>query len=74
MNVPNPGKEWNKKERLALVNALSTQLIDASRHSNHVPAQIVFEAAERIHLIATETAYFLECNRAQVLEGLALSD
>ncbi len=69
MAHPNPGREWNKKERLEIIGEISSKLIEASRNGKFVPAAQVFEMAERIRLAATQTAYFLENNRRQILEG-----
>ncbi len=68
--MKNPSTEWNKKERLNAIEAISRTLIDASKHAHTVPGKLVFESAERIMLIATESAYFLEMNRKEMLEGL----
>ncbi len=65
-----PSAEWNKKERLELIGTIGRTLIEESRRANTVPGKLVFEAAERITLIAGESAYFLETNREEMLKGI----
>ena len=71
MAHPDPSREWNKKERLEIIGSISKELIETSRNGKFLPARQVFEMAERIHLVATQTAYLLENNRRQILEGFS---
>lgn len=71
MERPNPSSAWNKKERLEVIAAISQGLIDASRQGAMIPARGAFDAAERIQLVATRPAFFLEHNRDQILNGFS---
>ncbi len=69
MERSKPSTEWNKKERLEVIATISMELIEVSRRGRAVPADAVFDRAQRIQLVATQPAFFLEHNREQILNG-----
>ena len=51
MERSKPSTEWNKKERLEVIATISMELIEVSRRGRAVPADAVFDRAQRIQLV-----------------------
>jgi hypothetical protein len=66
LNV-NPSVEWTADERLAVIASLSAPLEVAIRLWK-IPQTEVFDTVNRILIISTADAGFLEANRSKILE------
>ncbi len=67
--------EWTPFDRLGVIGMIGAQMADATRASGGLHrGREVFSWAERICFVAQFDAAFLEANRAQILDGIAVRE
>lgn len=64
---------WTKDDRLAVIGMIGAQMAEATRASGGLHrGEQVFRWSERLCFVAQFDAAFLEKNRAQILDGIAV--